>query len=425
MPGAVFPNAALLAELDLRGLAGEVVLRRAGMGNLTLASDVGRFRDLRHLLNAYGTRSTMQDKLTAAGTGASTWTRGMTEATDRINITSSGASAEGFTVQASPAWGFTSATPAIQVGSDWVATAPADWQRGRVTAPSLTITPSVSAEFTVNSDLAWADSLVHLMRKRGTIADADDLHATECLEHHDPLYVSDAEEVRWGLGFTLGDGLVWCAYNEGAGDPFMFPDTTAGRAFRKLLGFDGLNGEWVDAAGAAWTAGDRYWRPTSTTADGITYQVGDHPPPSVLPLRKPLARWLRGRAYESAGGIAGGQGYGLDHNRWRPWSCRVEYGSTLHQHPLEQHLLAPGGFLDQAPPYSPLTVQPELGDPRRGSDDRTIGYTVLYTTEDFGRRGRRICTLMEDLGEVFADYGDEAVEFIGELDFTVVEDPNG
>lgn len=399
MPGAVFPQAALLAELDLRGLAGQVVLTRS-MGSLTLPSDVGRYRDLRHLLNGYGTEEGFQTRLTSAGTGASTWTVDLDRTTDRITLTSSGASAEGFTVGVNVVWGFTSATAAVlQSDGSYVATAPADWQRGTVSPGTLSVTPSVSAAFSVGNDLDVAGTLMSYLRERGS-GDADDQHPTDCLEVLDPLYLADDEAVVWLLGT---DGLVRCAYNEGAGAPFSFPDTAAGHTFRRLLGFDTLS-------------------PSSYTENGITYQVADRPPPSVLPLRAPLRYWRPGIGRQSAGGIAGGRGYGINGTSWRPWACAFDYGSPLHRWPLERHLFAPGGFLDQVPPYYPITVCPELGDPRRGTHDPYVGFTTLYTAEDEGRRGRRICQVQDDLAELMADYGDEAVEFVGEVSLTVIED---
>ena len=402
MPGAVFPQAALLAELDLRGLAGQVVLTRS-MGSLTLPSDVGRYRDLRHLLNGYGIWKGVPTVLNNGGTGASTWTVGLDRTTDRLTLTSSGPSAEGFTVGFNEAWGFTGATAAVLQGDgSYVATAGADWQRGMAHPGTLTVIPSTSPIFFVSTDLNVVDTMISYLRERG-LGDADDQHPTNCLEVLDPLFVQDSEAVRWILDT---DGLVRCAYNEGAGAPLTFPDTTAGHVFRRLLGLDTL-------------------APSSYTENGITYQVGDRPPPSVLPLRRPLARLLPGNRRIGGGGVSlGGRTSGVNFGGSRLWMCRFEYGSPLHRYPMEQHIFAPGGFLDQVPPYYPITIQPELGDPRRAA--RTVGapYTTLYTPEDAGRRGRHICKLADDLADLFASYGDDPVEFIGEIEFEATEDPD-
>lgn len=410
MAGRKYPKAALFAEVDLRALRSKTVMNRGPGLNLQLPSTIGRFRDIRHLVNGYGvgvdggsSRTDMQARIDALGTGDGDWFFGL-NSDDRFYVRFEANVGETFTVTANAAYGFTSNLVATHLGSNvYEAVAQADWQRGRIDDVRLTITPAVSAAFTIpDSAPRWADTPLHMIRALGVIGDLDDQHSADCLQALDPGLVSDGEICRWGI---TDDGYVWTGFEAGATSAIEFVDDEWGNAFRKLLGFSSLT-------------------PPTTTTGGFTYQIGDLIPPSVLPLREPLNLWRPGVGFEGGGNVdGGGRASGVTSGESTPWRCQLTYGSPLHKYPLEAHLMRAGGFLRQAKPWYPLTVCPDIGDIRRGTRDPDIAFSVLYTGELQGRMGRRVCTMLDDLARVMAEY-DGDVEFEGELDFTLLEDPD-
>lgn len=408
------PKCALLGEVDISSLIGQVVADVGQGGNWTIGSSMEKkYRTIRHLLNGHGSRLwTLEYGASVhVDRGLSTWTFGVTSDGDKLRIRSTGANAEAFTVAANTSYGITSTLTASEVvvsGGDnyWEAVAQGEWSRGRIDDPHITITRTGSAtDFTVpRAALSWSDSVIHLLRRRGTISDADDNYNGKTLEDDDATFSQQNDEIYWGIG---SDGLVWRAYQASLGDnDISFPDTTAGNAFKEMLGFDTNE-------------------PTHTTVDGVRYCVGDRPPPSVLFPDTSLRRWLPGRVNRAGVSVsAGGVVSGIVSGQNRPWRCSVYYYSPLTVNDMERHIFRDGGWLDHCPPGYPVDVCPELGDPRRGTDSFSQGYSELYNPYDSGRRGRRVCKIQEGTGDLMADYGDVAVEHRGQIDLRVVEDPS-
>lgn len=423
MPGKRAPKSALLGEVDVSSLVGQVVANVEDSGNWTLSSDLPvRYRTIRHLSNGHGERLwTLEYGASVnADRGASTWAFGVDAVTDLFYVASTGASAEAFTVSANAAYGFTStATAVLQSDGSYRADAQADWIRDTIEDVRLTITRTGSATAFVvpRNTVEWSDTPIHRLRRRGTIADADDVYSGETLEDDDPTFSVDGDAVHYGERPT---GKLWRQYQTTAGTyTLKFPDTTAGRAFANALGFDVGTGDgaWEDVGGTD------HWVPTEYTSNGATYIESDRPPPSVFATNNSLKRWLPGRVNQGGSSVsAGGVVTGIVTGQHSPWYCVAYYYAPMSSSVNELSIFRPGGWLDHCPPGYPVDVCPELMDPRRGSSDPAQGYSALYTPQDSGRRGRRVCRIQTGTGDLTADYGGGAVEHRGEMELTVVED---
>ncbi len=256
--------------------------------------------------------------------------------------------------------------------------APDNWTRGTIRNKHLgiTFTPLLGAPVTavIPRSAYQSQSMIHMLRERGLLLDADDNHVADNVEALDQA-LHAVEKIHWGI---TDDGHVYSAWDTTTGIGDL---TWVNTALRDYLGFTGA---------------DTYTNYLSaSTGFTVRVVVATHPCSGVLvPTRawESLQPWYNEttRTLELTDGdvvsshVGNADGWLLsfwldaqadDRVLWRNWQER---------------------FLQYVPLGGRVNLYQQHGDPRRAQATFGAGvtsanapvYTVLDTPEKDGERGR-------------------------------------
>ena len=373
------PRIWIAAEVDLRDAKTAVPLfTRGGGADVTIADAPDYVDDVTDILNGRGSHSTrtMSADHAATWAGAGTVVWGL-DANDRVYIESD---TEDFVIEAhanNTTWGFTAAeVPLVGGGAPFRQTATADWVRGVVDDKPITVTPAAAGASTIPSIDARGQSVIHMMRGRGAIADADDINPSNSIEVRDNAQYGTAHNIRWRLD---PDGFVECSWPTSA---IIFdPDwgaSAAAVAFRNYLGFTGDE--------SSTTSGNlKVFRATYPCAGVLAptraYVSVNH---AVDQTANAVQLTSGACASNLIASIAGGTvRFYLD----GPQDAYSDGAAAdLHEHWLRS-------VLPHLPPGGAFELYQDAGDPRRAIRSRAVNaaqsaYTVLSTSELNGDVGR-------------------------------------
>jgi len=391
MPGnAIAPPVALLCEVDARAWSGVQVFHRGAdtvaLPTFDTAAGEGLYEDLVSFLCGRGSQPDheLAFDMGEEWTGAGSPTLGIDE-DDRFFIDPESGAIIVEPSADNAVFGFDTAGQNSSAGTPRL-TANSDWQRGNIQNAQLTITTAGgSFTFPSNSYPYRAQDLVTLIRKRGAMADTDDVADTLCLEHLDNTAVEAGRKTRWGVD---EQGHVWTAWRTGSTVEPTWDDDD----FRDLLGFSGNE---------------------AVQSDGLLdYMVAEYPSPLALVPSRPLRRCRRvveeqTRALQLLGGSYATNELAV----FKGWDIRLWVdGPVGSDRDLEAHLVA---FLEQCRIGSRLSLYRHWGDPRRHLPAALVrgnqaAYDLLHTAEH--RRGRLRCLRHH------RDAARRTVDFDGDLD---------
>lgn len=395
MPRAVddnkyHPPIALMTRVDVTGLTGVEALARGS--NVTLAS-TERFGDAITFANNRNRRTgrSLQEELTAAGTGGGTWSISLDASTDLLIIDND---TESFNLTAhadNEAFGFPAAgATAVNIAGSLhrlIATNP--WRRGAVISKHLELDPAgAGAAFYLPALPYVAQSIPCLLRAAG-LGDADDEAAGNSLAEQDCDANDNASRrIEWVI---TDDGKLASGWDDAAGiaDPAF---TSAGAALRRYCG---------------WT-GNEAGEDIAVRAGTLRYIEGQHPMSGVLCPGEPLETFVRltdltGASVRNRDGSSSYVDEG-SHGGWR-LSFYIPGPVDAQQRDLVRH------WLDHCLPYghpgAPWTLYQDWGETRRALAVRDLtttqdAYDLVYTSERLhshtygGERGRLLLYLDPD-----------------------------
>jgi hypothetical protein len=361
------PQFGLLTAQDVRDLsATKIFTRGATAVNMpTFSVGEGVYEDAVLLLNA---RESADDnsatgQLTTSKTFGSSWSATIS-ADDKVTITSD----VEFTLTKSgtddPLGFGSSVVSSVLVGSDYVATAINDWERGALDLTNTTYTINEvggSGSFTFPDVQLKIQDVTVLMRSRST-SDADDF-GLKSIEQVDQEEMS-SDSIAWSI---TDDGHALCHYLTSLGDITWNSDT-----MRDKLGFTGDE--------------------TPTTSGGFSTLISTHKVEGVLiPSRPFQAHHLRVTNQSQARRLIGG-GYVSNHIG--------SYITSVLRFDLDALLDADNDYKHFTNRWLPLASMGERvnfyqgwGDSRRSlrtaqTTASQDAYDLLYTSEDDGEYGR-------------------------------------
>jgi hypothetical protein len=367
------PQFGLLTAQDVRDLsATKIFTRGATAVNMpTFSVGEGVYEDAVLLLNA---RESADDnsatgQLTTSKTFGSSWSATIS-ADDKVTITSD----VEFTLTKSgtddPLGFGSSVVSSVLVGSDYVATAINDWERGALDLTNTTYTINEvggSGSFTFPDVQLKIQDVTVLMRSRST-SDADDF-GLKSIEQVDQEEMS-SDSIAWSI---TDDGHALCHYLTSLGDITWNSDT-----MRDKLGFTGDE--------------------TPTTSGGFSTLISTHKVEGVLiPSRPFQAHHLRVTNQSQARRLIGG-GYVSNHIG--------SYITSVLRFDLDALLDADNDYKHFTNRWLPLASMGERvnfyqgwGDSRRSlrtaqTTASQDAYDLLYTSEDDGEYGRLRCSMI-------------------------------
>tara|TARA_B100001094_G_scaffold151769_1_gene146911 strand:+ start:226 stop:1431 length:1206 start_codon:yes stop_codon:yes gene_type:complete len=369
------PNFALLASFDMRGQSAQTVFtRNSNPVNLpTYASDSGVFEDVIFFLNGRISSATVNatsntDNAKTFGTG---WAVSI-NSSDKVQIS---ASAE-FTVThtgTTDALGFGSSTVnSVQVGSNYIATAPNDWLRGVVILDNLTyrIDEVGGGSSTFNTPAVTSDVQdVSVWLRSSSTSDVDSFGLTS-LQALDNTATGTATDITWLIN---DDGFTQCYYRSSLGDI-----TWNNTAIRDALGFRGDESPVVDGTIKRLTA---------------TYK----PHSLLLPSRPYQGHHLRAENVSQSRRKIGG-GYVSNYiGTYITSVLRFDLDALLDSQDDYRHFT--DKFLAQCSEGERINFYQAWGDSRRSLITANVNaeqpaYNELYTSEDNGELGRIRGTLI-------------------------------
>jgi len=367
------PQFGLLTAQDVRDLsATKIFTRGATAVNMpTFSVGEGVYEDAVLLLNA---RESADDnsatgQLTTSKTFGSSWSATIS-ADDKVTITSD----VEFTLTKSgtddPLGFGSSVVSSVLVGSDYVATAINDWERGALDLTNTTYTINEvggSGSFTFPDVQLKIQDVTVLMRSRST-SDADDFGLKSIEQVDQEALTSDS--IAWSV---TDDGHALCHYLTSLGDITWNSDT-----MRDKLGFTGDE--------------------TPTTSGGFSTLISTHKVEGVLiPSRPFQAHHLRVTNQSQARRLIGG-GYVSNHIG--------SYITSVLRFDLDALLDADNDYKHFTNRWLPLASMGERvnfyqgwGDSRRSlrtaqTTASQDAYDLLYTSEDDGEYGRLRCSMI-------------------------------
>ena len=382
MPNALTlaPRGALLTQQDWEAYASTVLFD--GPGSVTLSASTGRIDDMLAAVNGRGSdpiRSLGAD-IDAGWTGAGTITAGI-DANDRVFVE---CSAEGFDLTASidnSAYGFDvlGQSAVNTAGTVHRLTATADWLRGNVENKRLRLDPATGAAFDAPAYAFRAQSIPVLLRHRG-IGDADDTAATVCLEALDNAANDNVfKRLRWLID---ADGHIIRTRPTGVAAVLTSWRTTANAiAMREILGFSGDE--------------------TETTIGGLEVLRATYPAAGVLTPSRPFDRMPQPSHEWQGSAVA------LVNNRIanNTISTRIRYRVDMYIDGRADRIDRGRYFVHRwaplATPGTPCSIYQDWGDGRRAlrtiaATGAALPYSLLYTAEADGERGRLLVRVPED-----------------------------
>lgn len=381
------PKAALLARVDWSGYAGDTVFTRSVSGAVALDSGVGAFDDILDALNGYGSRQGTSDQdlptLLDAAWGVAGGLGNLTVGLDADDLFYIECDGEDFTVTTSvqsPAnvLGISNGTGATGTGP-WRATAQSDWSRAQFYNCTLRLDGATSTAACLVNIPPDIQSVPTLLRRRDE-SDADGRTSLVLTLEDADNDAGAVDNCRWGID---ENGHVWTAYNLASVGHITTWNSTA---LRDLLGFTGEESPVLGVAG---------WYKL-TAANPTDYAIA---------LRRGLAQQDRARVQStSATTLTDGSMAGVTHMDARGWNLGFFVTGKASATDLEAHYL--NRFAPQAPVGAGVTLYPDWPcEHRRYRDPRTYastdpGYSLLYTTQAEGRRGRVRGSRVDDGGGV-------------------------
>lgn len=392
MPGNAYgPQIAIAAGVDWRRFRSVALFARGGT-TVTGPASLGLFEDLVEATCGFTSQAgrslteDLQAGWDASGAPPTTITAGVDEA-DRPWVHST---AEAFTLTVtSSAWGWPVGTTAsvVTAGSSSypagnVVVGTSDWTRGTWRAgPTLHLIvidpPAVPAYSVPAADQQWTDLPVLL--RASTIGDVDALQVAACLEYFDNLACDPAagpppaaqnRRIRWGVSssgrvFTSRPNGVAAAITASSWDP----------AFAAALGFKGTE--------------------TESAVNGLrVLEAANEPEGFVLPSGLKRCRpWYREHTetLDRTDGLVASNPV----SHWAGWEVEVyAVGPAFQDEDLTRHLI--DRFWPHVPKGRALNLYRHWGDhrralPRRSVSRTQLAYTLLYTSERDGARGRLRC----------------------------------
>ena len=378
------PRYAIASGFDASQWAGENVFSRGGT-NIALPSDAGLYDDAVVFLNGLGSNATDDVSLgsgfDANWTGAAGTGTAYINANDRVVLEHDGASFTLGAAAGNAVFGFnTAGQSSVFTGTTNRITASAEWTRGIVENPNLSITPAASAAFDVlSSDAHVVQSIPTLIRAYNE-GDADALAPTSNLEYLDNAAVAGlSDTARWSIN---ADGHVQVSWETGLGGAFAWVSTS----FRDRLGFSG--------------------RESVTNVGAADVLVADNPLPGFIVPPRPMVELVHGYAHStSARRLRGGDVAASEITDWYTFKLSGYMGGpadpdndeTNHWRIHVLPYIRPGRY---------VSIYQDWGDPRRARFSRVRAsgdepYSVLYTSEFNGRRGRVRCVRSPDDGAAF------------------------
>ena len=379
MPYNVYaPNFALLASFDARPWSGVDVISYASQ-TVTLPEyglGEGVYEDALHFLNGRGVGAvgsisgaigTFEEALNSASTFGTTWSVELTE-DDRIKIICD----VDFLVSpiSSDPLGLGSQNATYDVTeAHYYVIGELDWVRGVYRGERYLFSdggtpPTLFTAFS-SSDQPWAvQDVVCGLRQRG-LADADDLHATDCLE---ALVRTDTgTEARFILN---DDGHVEVWHLDSSSFSWL------SSSFRDRLGFTGDEVGVVNGSGA-----------TNTVTLTAT-----HPMPGALfPSRPFQDHHLSAETISQSRRLIGG-GYTSNFvGRYITSALSFDLDALLDQRDLYRHFT--DRFMQYAPQGERVNFYQGWGDSRRALTSAEVtadqpAYDLVFTSEDNGDQGR-------------------------------------
>jgi len=368
------PNFALLASFDMRGQSAQTVFtRNSNPVNLpTYASDSGVFEDVIFFLNGRISSATVNatsntDTAKTFGTG---WTVSI-NSSDKVQIS---ASAE-FTVThtgTTDALGFGSSTVnSVQVGSNYIATAPNDWLRGVVILDNLSyrIDEVGGGSSTFNTPAVTSDVQdVSVWLRSSSTSDVDSFGLTslQALDNTE----NSVTDITWLIN---DDGFTQCYYRSALGDI-----TWNNTAIRDALGFKGDESPVVSGTIKRLTA---------------TYK----PHSLLLPSRPYQGHHLRAENVSQSRRKIGG-GYVSNYiGTYITSVLRFDLDALLDSQDDYRHFT--DKFLSQCSEGERINFYQSWGDSRRSLITANVNaeqpaYDELYTSEENGELGRIRGTLI-------------------------------
>ena len=366
------PQFALLTEYDMRAYAGVEVFSRSAAVTLqnygTSPAGDGIYEDLVFFLNGRTAPSsptqTWSAQADASNTFGTSWALSI-NSDDKVTITAD----VDFEVRSTgtvDALGFGSvAVGASLVGSDYVATAPNDWQRGDLDLADVQYTVD---EVGGAGTFTFPDLPHHLqdvtvgMRDATTTNDADTFTGLKSLELLDRS-ANSGGFITWYIDST---GRVNCSYSNAVGDL-----TWSSTEIRDLLGFTG-----------------------DETPSGTTYKLltATHKASGVLiPSRPYQSHHLRGENVAQARRLIGG-GYVSNHiGTYVTSVLRFDLDALLDSSDDYRHFT--DRWVPLCSPGERVNFYQGWGDSRRALPSASVNssqpaYDTLYTSEDNGEYGR-------------------------------------
>lgn len=369
------PNAAILAGVDWSGYAGDTVFTRSVSGAVALDPSVGAFDDLLDALNGYGSRQGISDQdlpqlLDAAwgvAGGLGNLTVGL-DADDRFYIECDG---ESFTVTFSVqapinVLGVSNGTVATGSGP-WRVTASEEWKRREFYNCTIRLDGATSGAASIVNIPPHVQSVPTLLRRRDE-NDADGRTSQVLTLEDADNDAGGVDNCRWGID---ADGHVWTAYNLASVGHITAWNSTA---LRDLLGFTGEESPVLGVSG--------WYKLTAA-----------NPSDYVLALGRGLAQHDRARLQStSATQLLDGGMTSVTHLDRDARDIGFFVTGNASATDREAHYVS--RFAPRIPAGSRVTVYPDWpAEHRRARDPRVYGstdpgYSLTYTTQGAGRRGR-------------------------------------
>ena len=361
----VAPDFALLTSLDMRTYSGLDIFTRNSTARTmpTFSAGQGIYEDLLFFLNNRESSSIVS----AAGqfsvsTFGTSWSMSI-NASDKVTITSD-VDFEVTSTGLSDSLGFGASTvSANQVGSNYIATAPNDWDRGLIILDDLTYRideVNGSNAFNIPSIIADVQDVTTFIRSSENDLDDFSLSSLQSIDSD----AASATDLTWNINDS---GFVTCHYRTNEGDL-----TWNNTSIRNLLGFNGNETPVVSGTFSRLTA--------SQYSDAVLF-------PS-RPLQSYHSR------VENIGQFRRKIGGGYASNHIGSYSTSVinfDLDARLDQKDDYQRFIYK--FIPMVGGGERLNLYQSWGDSRRTlRADQIKGnqaeYDLLYTSEQNGERGR-------------------------------------
>lgn len=375
---------AATAEIDATEWASDVAFKRSATS--VTQSSTTWFRSPLAMLNNYGMPAgrDLQTDLTAVGTGAGTWTIGLTSTgylyveNDSLNFTLTPRGTD------APMYGFGAAdavvNPVNTSGTIYRATATSRPTPGVIQQAHLELDPAgAGAAFKIPSVAFRAQSVWTLLRTGEAGSDADNNNNTTSIQYVDNTACDNASRrITWGLTDTGKTFVAW------AGTLSAITWQAAGVELQRLLGFDGSE---VSATSLAGPVGTLLYM--ESTNYNLAALVTTRVPQRVRPMIDEETEGVR---------LTSGELVSNNILSRRAYEVDILVDGEADSRDLRQHAIE---FFRRCPIGHILEAHLCWGDPRRAirtldvistaaSGQTRAAYSTLYTSAGNGLQGRLV-----------------------------------